>query len=422
MPERGRGRGLSQPPGIRVELGYAADLFKPLQGGASLDPAALDNLDLLLHFSLNPLLGLQGTSLRIHVQSHRGKSVSSSVGTLQGISNLEAPREWRIYEAWLAHQFGSPRLSVLAGIYDQNAEFSVIPGAGDLLNGAFGLGPEAENGGRAGPSTFPTTELATRIRFEPTPTLYGLLGVSDGVPGDQGQGRYSLDGGEGALISAEVGYAVSLLDAPQVLDSRSGPGRGRREPQGRPVLRGRRRQIGRSRTIVDVRTKLALGAWAFSERLESLSPGEAAGRSWGLYLLGEQLLWEGPDGTGGLSGFLRGGTAAEGVHQVDLSLGGGLVFRGGIPGRPDDGLALGFSLARNGSPFLRSQSAAGHAMDEAEAVVEVSYLAEFGPHLLIQPDLQWFRNPGMDPSLKDAWILGLRAHLLLDYPRGGTGS
>ncbi len=415
----GRGRGLNQPPGIRFELGYAADLFKPVQGGASLDPAALDNLDLLLHLSLNPLLGIRGTSIRLHLQSNRGQSVSSGVGTRQGISNLEAPQEWRLYEAWISHQFGSPRLSLLAGVYDLNAEFSVLPVAGDFLNGAFGLGPDADQGGIGGPSTFPATGLAARIGFEPTPSLYTLLGVSDGVPGDQGDGRYALGTRDGALISGEVGYGVPLLDVPTGTDPSLGPGRGRWEGQGRPLLRGRRRQIGRGRTTEDVRTKVALGGWAFTERLESLEPGEPPGRSWGLYLLGEQLLWEDPDGTGGLSGFLRVGTAADGVHQVDLSLGGGLVSRGNVPGRPEDVLALGFSHARNGSPFLSSLEEAGHPMDETETVVEVTYLAELGSHFLIQPDLQWFRNPGMEPSLKNAVVLGLRLHLLLEYPGEG---
>jgi porin len=407
---------VSQQPGIQVELGYAVDLFKPARGGSSQDPVAVDNLDLLLHLSLNPLLGLRRTSIRVHVQSNRWGSVSSRVGALQGLSNLEAPREWRLYEAWIGHQFGSPRVSVLAGVYDVNAEFDVIPGAGDFLNSSFGFGPEYSLGGFAGPSTHPTTGLATRLRVEPFPTIYGLLGVSEGIPGDQGGDRYSLDDQEGVLVSIEAGYARPLSGASQISDptlrtERRGPG-----AAGRPLLRGQKRLIGRGRRIESVRTKVSVGGWVYTRRLEAWAPEESLGRSWGLYLLGEQLLHQESDGTGELSGFARVGTAASGVHRLDLSLGGGLVYRGALPGRPDDVAGVGIAYARNGSPFLRAQRRVGNPIEQAETVLELTYRAEFGRLFLLQPDLQWVKDPGMDPGVADALVFGLRGHVLLEYP------
>jgi porin len=426
---RGGGRGLNQPPGIRAELGYAADLFKPAKGGFSQDAVALDNLDLLLHLSLNPLLGIRGTSIRIHVQSNRGESVSSEVGNLQEISSLEAPREWRLYEAWIGHQFGSPRISVLAGIYDVNSEFDALPSAGDFLNGSFAFGPEFARSGVAGPSTFPNTGLAARMRFEPTATLYGLFAVSDGVPGDQGAGRFSLDDQEGALISVEVGYAEALLNPISVsagalpTGRRTTPtGRLGRGAAGRPLLRGPRRQIGRGRSLEDVKTKVGVGGWAYTRRLEGWASEGSSERSWGIYLLGERLLHQKPDGAGGLSGFVRAGTAAEEVGRLDLSLEGGLVYRGLMASRPDDLVGMGVAYARNGSPYLRVQRMEGRPMERGETVLELTYKAQLGRFFVVQPDLQWIRNPGMDPDLGDALVVGLRGHFLLELPEGATGS
>ena len=100
----------SHPPDIMVAVGYATDAFAPVLEGRPQQPTFLDNLDLLLHLNLKALPGLRGTSIRVHVQSNRGESVSSEEGALQEISNLEAPKEWRLYEAWIEHQVSSPRI------------------------------------------------------------------------------------------------------------------------------------------------------------------------------------------------------------------------------------------------------------------------------------------------------------------------
>ncbi len=49
--------------------------------------------------------------------------------------------------------------------------------------------------------------------------------------------------------------------------------------------------------------------------------------------------------------------------------------------------------------------------DEYEMALECTY--EFHPTdwLTLQPDVQWIRNPGMDPGLDDAVALSLRAYI-----------
>lgn len=406
-----------QPSGSHVGLGYAADAFLPARGGLSEDPVALDNLDLLLHLNLDALLGVQRTSLQVHVQSNRGGSVSSRIGDLQGISSIEAPTEWRLYEAWIEHGIVSPRLSILAGVYDINAEFDVIPAAGDFLNGSFGFGPEYSLSGDAGPSTFPTTHLAARIKAQPTPSLYGLIAVSDGGPSSQGRPRFSLDHRDGALLSFEAGYTRFLSDVAPALDRALQPerrGRGPGRGIDRPLQRRQRGRIGRGRLIEEMSTKVAMGAWAYTRRFQAWAPGESPGRSWGLYVLGEQLLHRSSDGTGGLSGFARVGTAADAVNQLGLFLGGGLAYRGALYGRPDDVAGLGIAHARNGSPFLRGQREGGMSTEPSETVLELTYRAQLGRFFVVQPDLQWVMNPGMDPGVPNALVFGLRGHVHLE--------
>jgi porin len=339
--------------------------------------------------------------------------VGAEVGDLQGISNLEAPSEWRLYEAWIEQQIGSPQLTLLAGVYDLNSDFDVIPAAADLLNGSFGLGPEYGFSGDAGPSTYPNTGFAARIKVQPLPSLYGLFGVSDAVPG--GTLRTSYD--DGVLISFEAGYARVLNRGSA--SSRSAPRPDRRtRGQGidRPPHLRRRRRIGRGRLIEEVSMKVALGGWAYTRQLQAWAPSGSRGRSWGLYILGEKLLHQSREGEGRLSGFARLGTAADGFNRLDGFLGGGVAYRGALPGRPDDVAALGIAHGRNGSPFLRAQRETGTPMERAETVMELTFRIQVGRFFVIQPDLQWVMNPGMNPDLADALVFGLRSHLLLEFP------
>jgi porin len=55
-------------------------------------------------------------------------------------------------------------------------------------------------------------------------------------------------------------------------------------------------------------------------------------------------------------------------------------------------------------------------------VVELTYRAELGGLMVLQPDIQWIRDPGMDPAVDDAFLLGLRAHVLLAFPGQGADS
>ena len=408
-----------QPSGAwRWGMGYATDALVPARGGLSGDPVVLGNLDLLLHLNLEAALGLRGTALQLHVQSSHGGSASSRVGDLQGISSLEAPREWRLYEAWIEQRIPAARISLLAGVYDINGEFDVIPAAGDFLNSSFGFGPEYSLSGPAGPSTYPATSLAVRIKGQPTPSLYWLFGASDAAPHRSWAARLSGDDWEGALLSFETGFTrfrTTLLPAADMALQPEPRGRGRGRVD-RPGQRRQRGRIGRGTLIEEMSTKVAVGGWLYTREMDAWAPGEPPARSWGAYVLGERLLHRRGDGSGALSAFARVGTAADGVNQIDLSLLGGVAYGGPLAARPDDVAGLGIAYARNGSPFLKEQRKEGLDLERAETVMELTYRAQLGRFFVLQPNLQWVMSPGMDPAVSDALVLGLRAHVHLELP------
>ncbi|MGE3537478.1 MAG: carbohydrate porin [Candidatus Tectimicrobiota bacterium] len=242
-----------------------------------------------------------------------------------------------------------------------------------FINSSFGIGPEVA---QIGPSIFPTTALALRLKYQPTAGLYALATVYDGVPGDPGNPRRTrilLRKEEGVFYGAEIGLT---------------------SPEDQPEAR---------------RYKLALGGWYHTrEFLDFRERTHHANR--GFYVLGEALLIPGRDATQGLGGFLQLGFADSDRNPIAVYLGTGLTYTGLLPGREQDVLGFAMAQARNSSAFLRTQAA---NTPRAETTLEWSYRAVLLPWLQLQPDVQYVMNPGTNPELANALALTLRVKMIL---------
>ncbi|MFO7314738.1 carbohydrate porin [Rhodothermus marinus] len=142
-----------------LAVAYTADVMSPL-AGASVRPVWMDNVDVTLTLHLTPR-----TTLFLYGLGNQGGSISARVGDAQGVSNIEAPTSWRLYEAFVEHVTATGRLSVLAGLYDLNSEFDVLPAAGLFINSSFGIGAELAASRPQGPSIFPVTSPGLRLRL-----------------------------------------------------------------------------------------------------------------------------------------------------------------------------------------------------------------------------------------------------------------
>jgi porin len=313
---------------------------------------------------------------------------------VQGVSNLEAPAAVRLEEAWLQQNLFGNRLSWLVGRYDLNTEFYRLQSGALFVNSSFGIGPEFAQSGRAGPSIFPNTAVGTRVDFKPSPNVVLRAAVLDGVPVGRPEGGIRLFApGDGVLLVGEV----ALISRPDTV--------------GEP--RQRRFRIGRG-PARSYRGKLALGAWSYTARFPDLfatlpngAPVQHRG-SGGAYLIGDQTVWS-PRGrrSGALTAFAQLGLGDGRVNQIGSYLGGGLTFTAPFPSREGDELGLAVAAARNGSHYERAQMAAG-APAAGETTMELTYLAQLGSWLSVQPDLQYVIHPGGTRSMRNAVVLGLR--------------
>lgn len=112
-----------------------------------------------------------------------------------------------------------------------------------------------------------------------------------------------------------------------------------------------------------------------------------------------------------IHGFLRCGIANDDLNVFAGYFGAGAVATGLFSSRPDDQLSLALASARTGLAFDRAVGGA----DSQETSIELSYSTQVMRWLRVQPDLQYIINPGVDPLLKYAWVIGLRFEVATEH-------
>lgn len=393
--------------GLQIEAYYTGEVMRNLAGG--LDEAAeyLDNIELKVLIDLQTLVNWPDARMLVYGLGNHGGFLSRHVGDAQGVSNIEAVNAWKLYEIWLQQNVLSNRVSLLFGLYDLNSEFDFMQTAALFINSSHGIGAEYAASGPMGPSIFPHTALGLRIKFLPKPTFYVQTAVFDGIPGDPDDltGTHVIFGrDDGLLLAAEVGYVK-----PQTADAPVAPTL--------TQTTARRRHVGRE-VPTNYRTKVAVGVWGYTSNFQdteysgfSADPLWQGRRDWGAYVLWDALIYA-PTETQdrGLALFARLGIANGQVNRFRAYTGAGVVLRGLLPGRPADELGVGLAAAHTSAYYRQAKPG---AVESAEVALELTYRGQVLPWLALQPDLQYVINPNADPTVANAWVVGLRSEVTL---------
>jgi len=382
--------------GITPKVVYDGDAFANLGGGVQRGTTYAGNLHLQLSLNGERLFNWPGITAFINGLVVHGGQPSAFSGDAQGVSNIAAPPDTKLEEAWVQYNSVAGGFSLLAGRYDLNSEFYRLNSAGLFLNSSFGIGPEFAQSGLSGPSIFPNTAIGTRIAFKPVPDVVLRTAILDGAPYDRPDGsRGAFRGGDGLLVVAEAAFL-----------SRPAPD----QPPS-----NRRFRIGRGADLPPYDNKFAVGAWRYTATFNDLSDVDANGQpvqrrgSSGVYLLVDRLLFqaqEQPDRK--LAAFLQLGMGDRRVNRFASYAGAGLVATGIIPGRPTDELGLAFAMARNGSHYIASQQQQGMPVQASETAIELTYLTQINKWLAMQPSFQYVIHPNTTPSINNARTIQLR--------------
>ncbi|HET6629505.1 MAG TPA: carbohydrate porin [Woeseiaceae bacterium] len=361
----GRGAG---PPPVTIEAAYTADFLANVSGGREEGSAHLDNLDMVIEGDLERLLGWSDSRFVLYGLYNNGRCFSERyVGDAQVVSNIETGIEaLRLFEAYVETGLGDDG-SVLFGLYDLNSEFDALEASGLFLNSAHGIGTDIGQTGEAGPSIFPVTSLALRLAWqwnERWRTRLAVLDAVPGVPDDPDRTAVDLGESQGFLLVGEL-----------------------------------------ERTWRNAR--VLAGAWRYTaafedHRAHAGTTIEARGNH-GAYLRGE---WRPGGGNPALFGRL--GWAAPRFNAFEWFASAGAVWED-APGGGQLGVAL--ALAESSEPFREKRLASGARPDPREIALELTYAVTVTEWLSLQPGLHYVIDPGLDPSLGNALVAGLRVTL-----------
>lgn len=306
------------------------------------------------------------------------KPNASNIGSLQGIDNIEAATHaFKLYEAWDEQAFLDNKLAILLGLHDLNTEFSVTDMTANFIKPVMQVGQSLAQSGNNGPSIFPNTSLAARLKYMPTETTYASIAAFDGVPGDPNRPHGThIDPRrrDGLLIIAEAGCT--------------------------PKIDGEDRALN----------KFAVGAWTYTKKVDDLVDVDSLGdpikrRMSGAYFLSSYQIYSDKKAGHDLGVFFRAGIADGDTRQTDWDYVAGVVGHGWIPSREDGELGFGFSQSHNSDKYFTSVSGVA---DRSEYGLEAYYRDTIYNGVSIQPDIQRVIDPGTDRVTKDATMVGLR--------------
>ncbi len=376
-------RGLFGAQGIRFSLGYKADNFSNFSGGLKQTGSYLHNIDFGIGIDIENLMNWKGASFFLQVMSNNGGGLSNAIGATQQISNIDGPKVAKLYQAWFQQNSVGDKLSFLVGLYDLNTEFYLTQASRGLLNRSFSVGKELSQTGNNGPSIFPNTAAALRVRLKASDSWSVQLAVLDAVPGSPGSPlapSLFMSTDEGALVVNEVAFSWKGLNE---------------------------RTIGHG--------KYTLGLWFYTATFNEIQAIAYSGKSLrstgnnGMYLMAEQSVFtEAYDPAQGLALFARVGFANGRInrHNYNWSFGG--TYAGLFAGRDSDVLSIGATYVNVSSEYKQVKHIANEPIASGEIVIEATYRAQLTSWLAIQPDVQRIFYPGSNLAVANATVFGSR--------------
>lgn len=307
-------------------------------------------------------LGLwKGGRLFIHAQNGHGHPVTIAPGgDSLPISDIDARDFTQVSEYGLDQGLLKDRLRLLVGKQNVNNYFCVNDFGGQFLFPSYTLIPTVPM------PTFPAPALGVSILGRPADGVHLKAGIYDGASkiGSLGWDT-TFDGRGGRFLIVEPGIKTAF---------------------------GRHGGYGGHYRV---------GFWYHTGSTPYIRQPDSKSGNYGVYVMADQLIYkEAAAGSGqGLGLFFQLGWAPENRNEVNRYIGTGFSYTGLLPARDQDTLGLGLSYARlTGQP--------GRAAEIGLVNAELYYSAQINSFLNLQPDIQYFSDPGTGHG--SGWAVNLR--------------
>jgi porin len=408
--------------GVTLTILENVEVFGNLSGGVqqSLEPKGLTTVT--LQMDTEKAFGLKGGTLNVSgLQVYGGQLNGDDLLVLQTLSDIDAPEGIRLWELWYQQKFGD-KFDIKVGEQSLDEEFIIAPSGNSLfINGVSGWPglPTVDLPG--GGPVYPLAALGVRGRAQLTDSVTVLGGVFNGSPIPRDSPSTPTSNPHGVSFPLDVG-TLAIAEVQYSYGSSA---------------------QGKANADAALPGNYKLGAWYDSYKFDDLqtdtlglplasplSNGTAAGRhgNFSLYGVADQMIWRSKDDASRtLNVFIRPMFSPyPDRNLVSASINAGLALKAPFSGRDSDafGVEMGTAWASSGaSAFDRQmqvfQPSVYTPIRGSETFVEATYQFQVLPSWQIQPDIQYFINPGLrianpdEPAqrIKNEFVLGLRTNV-----------
>ena len=408
--------------GVQLTILENVETFGNLSGGVKQGFEADGLTTVTLQMDTEKAFGLKGGTLNVSGLQYWGGDLSAdNLRVVQTLTDIEAPVGVRLWELWYQQKFGD-KFDVKIGEQSLDEEFIISPTANTIfINGVSGFPAlPAANLPGGGPA-YPLAGLGVRGRAKLTDSVTVLAAVVNGspLPFDSPNTPTSNPHGvsfplaTGTLAIAELQYAFGSTASGKAASEGPLPG------------------------------NYKIGAWYDSYKFDDqqtdtmglplaspLSNGTAATHrgNFSLYGVADQMIWRSKDNSNrSVNVFVRPMfTPYQDRNLVSASINAGVALKAPLPGRDSDtiGVEMGTAWASSGaSNFDRQmqllEPSVYTPIRSSETFLEATYQIQVLPSWQIQPDVQYFINPGLgiaNPSqptqrIKNEFVVGLRTNV-----------
>jgi porin len=313
-------------------------------------------------------------------QIHGQSITADNIGSLMPVSSLEATPATRLFEMWFEQHMLEDKLAVRVGQLAADSEFILSEGGGFFLNGTWGWPSITAADMPSGGPAYPLATPGVRVAVTPNDKLQLLVGVYNGDPAPP-------CASDDPQVCNSNGLDFELDDPPLVMIE----GAYKYNPNG---LAGTIKVGGWNHfgTFEDQRFSAGGNLIAVTG-----PPGRPIDNDWGLYAILDQLVWRlpGSEDLKGIGVFARFIGAPQAQNLVDFYFDGGFTFSGMIRSRPDDAFAIGLAYTGISDQVTAFDIDSGLPVARNyEAVLEICYTMQLTTGWTLQPDFQYFWQPG----------------------------
>jgi porin len=408
--------------GVQLTILENVETFGNLSGGLKQGFETDGLTTVTLQMDTEKAFGLKGGTLNVSGLQYWGGNLSAdNLLVLQTLTDIEAPVGIRLWELWYQQKFGD-KFDVKIGEQSLDEEFIISPSANSLfVNGVSGFPALPSIDLPAGGAEYPVAGLGVRGRAQLTDSVTLLGAVVNGSPIPRDSPNTPASNPNGVSFPLNVGtFAIAELQYA------FGAG-----AQGKANADGPLPGVYK------------IGAWYDSYKFDDLqtdtiglplasplSAGSPAAHhgNFSLYGVADQMIWRSKDDTSRtLNVFVRPMfTPYQDRNLVSASINAGFALHAPLPGRDSDvfGVEMGTAWASRGaSSFDRQmqffQPSVYTPIRGSETFLEATYQFQVLPSWVIQPDVQYFINPGLgianpdEPTqrIKNEFVVGLRTNV-----------